>query len=74
MTKISALINVNNFLNTNLLRDLCGMHYKLTRIANHASSIVDKLEALLTDDARVIIYDHHVLIVQATGGQNLYHI
>jgi hypothetical protein len=36
-------------------------------IVNYASSIVNKLEALLTDDARVIIYDRHVFIVQATG-------
>jgi hypothetical protein len=36
-------------------------------IVNYASSIVNKLDALLTDDARVIIYDHHVFIVQATG-------
>ncbi len=35
-------------------------------IVNYASSIVNKLEALLTDDARVIIYDRHVFIVQAT--------
>jgi hypothetical protein len=35
-------------------------------IVNYASSIVNKLEALLTGDARVIIYDHHVFIVQAT--------
>jgi hypothetical protein len=35
-------------------------------IVNYASSIVNKLEALLTDDARVIIYDHHLFIVQAT--------
>ncbi len=30
-------------------------------------SVVNKLEALLTDDARVVIYDRHVFIVQATG-------
>ncbi len=36
-------------------------------IVNYASSVVNKLEALLTDDARVVIYDHHVFIVQATG-------
>jgi hypothetical protein len=36
-------------------------------IVNYASSIVNKLGALLTDDARVIIYDCHVFIVQATG-------
>ena len=35
-------------------------------IVNYASSVINKLEALLTDDARVIIYDHHVFIVQAT--------
>jgi hypothetical protein len=45
----------------------CGLYYKRTTIVNYASSIVNKLEALLTDDARVIIYDHHVFIVQATG-------
>jgi hypothetical protein len=39
---------------------------KHTTIVNYASSIVDKLEALLTDDARVVNYDHHVFIVQAT--------
>jgi hypothetical protein len=37
-------------------------------IVNYASSVVNKLKALLTDDARVIIYDCHVFIVQATGG------
>ncbi len=38
-------------------------------IVNYASSVVKKLETLLTDDAGVIIYDRHVFIVQATGGQ-----
>ncbi len=36
-------------------------------IVSYATNIVSKLEALLTDDARVVIYDHHVFIVQATG-------
>jgi hypothetical protein len=36
-------------------------------IVNYASSIVNKLEALLTDNARVIIYDRQVFIVQAIG-------
>jgi hypothetical protein len=35
-------------------------------IVNYASSIVIKIKALLTDDARVVIYDCHVFIVQAT--------
>ncbi len=36
-------------------------------IINDVSRIINKLEASLTDDARVIIYDSHLLIVQATG-------
>ncbi len=35
-------------------------------IVNYASSIVNKLGASLTDIARVVIYDRHVFIVQAT--------
>jgi hypothetical protein len=29
--------------------------------------VINKLETSLTDDARVIIYDHHMFIVQAIG-------
>ncbi len=36
-------------------------------IVNYDSRVVTKLETLLTDDARVIIYDRHMFIVQATG-------
>ncbi len=36
-------------------------------IANHDSTVINKLEASLTDDARVIIYDCQMFIVQATG-------
>ncbi len=35
-------------------------------LINYTSSVVNKLKALLTDDARVIIYNRHVFIVQAT--------
>ncbi len=35
-------------------------------IVNYTSSVVNKLEALLTDDARVVIDDRHVFKVQAT--------
>ncbi len=31
------------------------------------SKVINKLEASVTDDARVIIYDSHMFIVQATG-------
>jgi len=41
--------------------------YKPITIVNDDSSIVNKLETSLTDDARVVIYDRHVFIVQATG-------
>jgi hypothetical protein len=36
-------------------------------IVNDDSRVVNKLEASLTDDVRVVIYDHHMFIVQATG-------
>ncbi len=49
-----------------LLANSCGLYYKHTTIVNFASSIVNKPEALLTDDSRVDIYDRHVFIVQAT--------
>ncbi len=45
------------------------MYYKQTTIINYASSVINKLETLLTDDTRVVIYDRHVFIVQATGSQ-----
>ncbi len=34
---------------------------------NDDSRVVNKLETSLADDARVIIYDRHMFIVQATG-------
>jgi hypothetical protein len=35
-------------------------------IINDNSRVINKLEASLTDDARVVIYDRHMIIVQAT--------
>jgi hypothetical protein len=35
-------------------------------ITNDDSIVINKLETSLTDDARVIIYDRHMFIVQAT--------
>jgi hypothetical protein len=54
---------------TTVTRDLC---YKQMTIVNYASSIVNKLEALLTDNARVVIYDCHVFIAQATRAHATY--
>jgi hypothetical protein len=34
-------------------------------IVNDDSRVVNKLETSLTDDARVVIYDRHMFIVQA---------
>ncbi len=37
------------------------------KIINDDSRVVNKLEASLTDNTRVIIYDRYMFIVQATG-------
>ncbi len=42
----------------------CGLYYKHLTIINYASSSINKLRASLNDDTRVIIYDHHMFIVQ----------
>ncbi len=44
-----------------LLR-LCGLYYKHNMIVNDDSSIANKFEALLTEDNRILIYDHHMFI------------
>jgi len=41
------------------------LYYKHMTIVNYALSVANKLEALLADDARVVIYDRHVTL-QAT--------
>ena len=47
----------------------CGLYYKPMMIVNDDARVINKLEASLTDDAsRVVIYDRHMFIVQATGG------
>jgi hypothetical protein len=51
------------------LQTISGLYYKPMTIINDDSRVVNKLEASLTDDARVIIYDCHKFIVQATGLQ-----
>ncbi len=44
-----------------------GLYYKHMKIVNDDSSIVYKLEDLLTDDAIDIIYDRRMFIIQATA-------
>ncbi len=45
----------------------CGLYYKPMTIINDDARVVNKLEASFTDDARVVIYDRHMFIVEATG-------
>ncbi len=49
-----------------------GMYYKHIMIKYDNSSIVNKFEASLTDEAWVIIYDHHMFIVQAIDSSTSY--
>jgi hypothetical protein len=65
---LSAGINVKTFFAPFILGKeflSSGLYYKHMTIVNYASSAVNKLKALQTDDARVVIYDRHVFIVQA---------
>ncbi len=52
---------------------ISGLYYKPIKIVNDDSRVVNKLETSLTDDARVIIYDRHMFIVQATGSPDRTH-
>jgi hypothetical protein len=45
-----------------------GLYCKPNMIINNDSRVINKLETSRTDDARVVIYDNHMFIVQATGG------
>ena len=53
-----------------------GLYYKHVTIVNYASSGVNKLKASLNDDATVVIYDHHMFLVKASGEEekNYYNI
>ncbi len=44
-----------------------GPYYKHMTIINDNSRIINKLGASLADDARVIIHNRRMFIVQATG-------
>jgi hypothetical protein len=45
----------------------CSLNYKNIIIVNDDSCVINKLRASLNDAARVVIYDHHMFIVQASG-------
>ncbi len=61
----SVLFHFNGFTLSKTI--CCGLYYKPMKIINDDSRIINKLEASLTDYARVVIYDYHMFIVQATG-------
>ncbi len=44
-------------------REICGLYYKPMTIVNGDSGAINKLETSLTDDARVVIYSHHMFVV-----------
>jgi hypothetical protein len=44
-----------------------GLYYKPMRIINDVSRVINKVETSLTNDARVVIYDCHMFILQAIG-------
>ncbi len=46
--------------------EYCSYLYKPMTIVNDNSRVVNMLEASLTDNTRVAIYDCHMFIVQAT--------
>jgi hypothetical protein len=56
---------------SNILYIVSGLYYKHITIVNDDTSIVNKLGASLTDDTRVVIYDHHMFIEQAIGCEAL---
>jgi hypothetical protein len=49
----------------------CGLYYKHITMVNDDSSVINKFEASLADNARVIIYDQHMFIVQVAGSCTL---
>ncbi len=48
-------------------KNFWGLYHKHITIINDDSRVINKLETSLTDDARVINYDLHLFIIQATG-------
>ncbi len=70
MTTLALSINLKLHLLTTLESSFTivkWLYYKPITIVNDNSSIIKKLETSLIDDARVIVYDRHMFIVQATG-------
>ncbi len=57
---------------TFLISPFSDLYYKHFTIVNYDSSIVNRFGASFTDDARGVIYDRHMFVVQATEGDHLH--
>ncbi len=55
------------FINKIVIYNISGLYYKHVKIINDNSSVFIKWSFKLIDDARSVIYDCHMFIVQATG-------
>ncbi len=60
-------LSIINHAYRSLNDDSSGLYYKPIMTINDESSIINKLEISLIDDARVVNYDCHMFIVKATG-------
>ncbi len=66
-TKVSGQMSFSqHIMVTSAGQNISGLYYKHVTIVNYTSSDVNKPRASLNDDTRVIIYDRHMFIVQAT--------
>jgi len=64
---LESVEQISFFVTDTLRKESCALYYKPGAIVNDNSRAINKLETLLIDNARVIIYDCHMFIVQATG-------
>ncbi len=64
--KINLNVPIKISVLTVAFKSTCGLYYKPMTIVNDDFRVVTKLKTSLTDNARVIIYDRHMFIVQAT--------
>ncbi len=64
--KNTGVEKINNYQINIIISTTSGLCYKPITIINDDARVINKLEASLTDDARVVIYDRHMFIVQAT--------
>jgi hypothetical protein len=54
------------FFQVNVLTQARGLYYKPMMIINDNYRVLNKLETSINDNARVVFYDRHMFILQAT--------